>query len=136
MAEAEESGSEYSYVYETDSEYSYYSEEEQDEGEGAEAQTKLADTAEQEADAVTTNQDNNNTNSEEEEDENAALQRHKQQLERFKPKIPDYIKTAEPCAFSEDPGRWIGWMESEVSQERERRLEDCLLYTSPSPRDS
>ena len=69
---------------------------------------------------------------EDEEDENEALQRHKQQLEKFKPKVPDYVKSPEPCAFSDDPGTWIAWMEDQVNKERERRM-NKILCASPEP---
>merc|ERR1712130_370110 len=50
------------------------------------------------------------------------FKKHREQLEKFKPKLPDYVTTAEPCAFSDDPSRWIAWMEEEVNKEKERRF--------------
>ena len=52
------------------------------------------------------------------------FRKHREQLEKFKPKLPDYVTTAEPCAFSDDPSRWIGWMEDEVNKEKERRVRE------------
>merc|ERR1712108_130699 len=52
------------------------------------------------------------------------FKKHREQLEKFKPKLPDYVTTAEPCAFSDDPSRWIAWMEEEVNKEKERRFEE------------
>ena len=46
------------------------------------------------------------------------IRNHREQLEKFKPKLPAYVTTPEPCAFSEDPGRWITWMEGEVTREK------------------
>merc|ERR1712226_1031449 len=52
------------------------------------------------------------------------FKKHREQLEKFKPKLPDYVKSAEPCAFSENPSRWITWMEEEVNIEKERRMKE------------
>ena len=52
------------------------------------------------------------------------FKKHREQLEKFKPKLPDYVTTAEPCAFSDDPSRWIAWMEEEVTKEKERRFSE------------
>ena len=52
------------------------------------------------------------------------FRKHREQLEKFKPKLPDYVTTAEPCAFSDDPSRWIAWMEDEVNKEKERRVRE------------
>ena len=52
------------------------------------------------------------------------FKKHREQLEKFKPKLPDYVTTPEPCAFSDDPSRWIAWMEEEVNKEKERRFRE------------
>jgi len=124
----EDEESDYSYVYETDSEYEY---EEEEEAVGAIETNKT--------DLVTVEiTDDNDTNPTLEspakvekldDDENIALKQHKEQLEKFKPKLPAYITTPEPCAFSEDPSQWISWMEEEVNKEKDRRMQ-TLLETS------
>ena len=125
----EEEESEYSYVYETDSEYSYYTE---SEGEEQEEQGQVTAPAQEPGDESSGRKSDPENDAAEvsnspevgdEEDENEALRRHKQQLERFKPKIPDYVKSPEPCAFSDDPGTWIAWMEDQVNKEKNRRME-------------
>ena len=127
--EEEQEESEYSYVYETDSEYSYYTDsEEEGEGEGEPAQRNTENEEHSERTVgIKSDHENNvvvSSNSEEdEEDENEALRRQKQQLERFKPKIPDYVTSPEPCAFSDDPSTWIAWMEAQVNKEKTRRME-------------
>ena len=109
----DEEDSEYSYVYETDSEYEYESEYEEEK--------ENPDTVQQND----THPASENVASKDEEDdnENEALLRHKQQLERFKPKVPAYVTSPEPCAFSDDPSVWIAWMEEEVNKEKARRME-------------
>lgn len=125
----EEEESEYSYVYETDSEYSYYTESEGEEGQGEDEPSPALEPGEEsnestggksEHDAAEVSNSNEDGD---EEDENEALRRHKQQLEKFKPKIPDYVKSPEPCAFSDDPAIWIAWMEDQVNKEKNRRME-------------
>jgi len=130
----EDEESEYSYVYETDSEYEYEYEEEE-EGEIADASvTNKTDTV-----AVDITDDTNHPVASTDnvdlldDDENTALQKHKQQLEKFKPKLPAYITSPEPCAFSEDPGRWIAWMEEEVNKEKERRMQKLIEDSQDQP---
>ena len=126
----EEEESEYSYVYETDSEYSYYTESEAEEEQGEDKPPPSQEPCDEST--VGTNdaaEVSNNHEQEEEEDENEALQRHKQQLEKFKPKVPDYVKSPEPCAFSDDPSTWIAWMETQVNKEKNRRME--LIMQEP-----
>lgn len=125
--EEDQEESEYSYVYETDSEYSYYTDsEEEGEGEPAQGNNETEEHSERTV-GIKSDHENNvvvSSNSEEdEEDENEALRRQKQQLERFKPKIPDYVTSPEPCAFSDDPSTWIAWMEAQVNKEKTRRME-------------
>ena len=134
VALEEDEESEYSYVYETDSEYEYEYEEEE-EGEIANAsETNKTDTV-----AVDITDDTNppvaSTDKVDllDDDENTALQKHKQQLEKFKPKLPAYITSPEPCAFSEDPGRWIAWMEEEVNKEKERRMQKLIEESQDQP---
>jgi len=133
----EDEESEYSYVYETDSEYEYEDEEE-------EVQEEAAHSSEtNKTDLVTVEiTDDNETNPPLEspdkiemldDEENIALKRHKEQLEKFKPKLPAYITTPEPCAFSEDPGRWIAWMEEEVNKEKDRRMQTLLEDSQDLP---
>eukprot|EP00091_Calanus_sinicus_P002031 TRINITY_DN12056_c1_g1_i4.p1 TRINITY_DN12056_c1_g1~~TRINITY_DN12056_c1_g1_i4.p1 ORF type:complete len:263 (-),score=93.79 TRINITY_DN12056_c1_g1_i4:120-908(-) len=133
----EDEESEYSYVYETDSEYEYEDEEEELQGEAAHtSETNKTDLVTVE---IT---DDNETNPPIEspdkidmldDEENIALKRHKEQLEKFKPKLPAYITTPEPCAFSEDPGRWIAWMEVEVNKEKDRRMQMLLEDSQDLP---
>ena len=111
-----EDESEYSYVYETDSEYEYEEEEEEED----KAEDKTTDHAKVD---TTTDPAAPGKEDTEEEDENEALRRHKQQLEKFKPKIPAYVTSPEPCCFSDDPSLWIAWMEAEVNKEKTRRME-------------
>ena len=120
-----EEESEYSYVYETDSEYEYYTESEAEEEQAPVQGTVTVPPA---VTLTQSNDDRDNNdevadNLEEEEDENEALKRHKQQLERFKPKVPAYVTDPEPCAFSDDPSTWIAWMEDQVNREKTRRME-------------
>ena len=122
----EEEESEYSYVYETDSEYSYYTESEAEEEQGEDKPSTSQEPCDESTGITSVNdaaEVSNNHEQEEEEDENEALQRHKQQLEKFKPKVPDYVKSPEPCAFSDDPSTWIAWMETQVNKEKNRRME-------------
>ena len=130
----EDEESEYSYVYETDSEYEYYTESEEDAADDNEVVASNIVIPSRENNDSVTNHDansvsesNNNNNEddyeEEEEDENEALNRHKQQLEKFKPKVPAYVTDPEPCAFSDDPSAWIAWMEAQVNKEKTRRME-------------
>ena len=125
----EEEESEYSYVYETDSEYSYYTESEAEEGQGEEKPSVTQEPGDESHESTRGESEHDaaevsNSHEEgDEEDENEALRRHKQQLERFKPKVPDYVKSPEPCAFSDDPGTWIAWMEEQVNKEKNRRME-------------
>jgi len=128
MDPEEDEESEYSYVYETDSEYEYEEEEAVDA------------TETNKTDLVTVEiTDDNETNPPLEspvtveileDDENTALKKHKEQLEKFKPKLPAYITTPEPCAFSEDPSCWIAWMEEEVNKEKDRRMQTLLESAS------
>ena len=111
-----EDESEYSYVYETDSEYEY----EEDE---VEEEDKTEDKSKDQATVDTTADNAGTCKDDPEEDENEALRRHKQQLEKFKPKIPAYVTSPEPCCFSDDPSLWIAWMEAEVNKEKARRME-------------
>ena len=126
VGEEEEEESEYSYVYETDSEYSYYTESEAEEEQGEHKPSTSQEPCDESTGITSVNdaaEVSNNHEQEEEEDENEALQRHKQQLEKFKPKVPDYVKSPEPCAFSDDPSTWIAWMETQVNKEKNRRME-------------
>merc|ERR1712098_406908 len=61
------------------------------------------------------------------------FKKHREQLEKFKPKLPDYVTTAEPCAFSDDPSRWIAWMEEEVNKEKERRMQKLIEESQDQP---
>jgi len=131
----EDDASEYSYVYETDSEYEY------EEEEVPEDADKTAETNKNDLVTVEITDDNETNQPLEssvkvemlDDEENIALKRHKEQLEKFKPKLPAYITTPEPCAFSEDPSRWIAWMEEEVNKEKERRMETILADSQDLP---
>ena len=132
----EEEESEYSYVYETDSEYSYYSESEAEEEQGEGKPLPSQEPCDESTGGKSVNdaaEVSKSHEQEDEEDENEALQRHKQQLEKFKPKVPDYVKSPEPCAFSDDPGTWIAWMETQVNKEKNRRME--LIMQEQEPED-
>ena len=130
----EEEESEYSYVYETDSEYSYYTESEAEEEQGEDKPSPPQEPCDVSTGGKSVNdaaEVSNSHEQEDEEDENDALQRHKQQLEKFKPKVPDYVKSPEPCAFSDDPGTWIAWMETQVNKEKNRRMEIIMQEHEP-----
>jgi len=135
----EDEESEYSYVYETDSEYEYeYEEEEVQEQAVKPVETNTNDFVTVE---ITADNETNQTHESSgrgdmlDDEENIALKKHKEQLERFKPKLPSYITTPEPCAFSEDPSRWIAWMEEEVNKEKERRMQQMLEESQEVPEE-
>ncbi len=109
--------SEYSYEYVTDSEY----EEESEEGEVQEAvvEQTIKIPIQKEENAV-----------EEDNDESPRNTLSKEQIEAMKPKLPHYVTDPEPCAFSDDPAQWIGWMESQVNKERERRMKKLMESNS------
>ena len=123
--EDEDEGSEYSYEYETDSEYEY---EEDATIEVSECVMVIAPPPEVQAPAPPTLEEKERdieifkepvqTDAEVNEEE---FRKHREQLEKFKPKLPAYVTSPEPCAFSEDPSKWIGWMEEEVNKEKQRR---------------
>jgi hypothetical protein len=54
----------------------------------------------------------------------------KEQIEAMKPKLPHYVTDPEPCDFSDDPGQWIAWMETQVNNERERRMKKLMESNS------
>eukprot|EP00092_Neocalanus_flemingeri_P000664 GFUD01000706.1.p1 GENE.GFUD01000706.1~~GFUD01000706.1.p1 ORF type:complete len:1627 (+),score=503.34 GFUD01000706.1:566-5446(+) len=125
----EDEESEYSYVYETESEYEY--EDEEEEKKAVQSNTNNLMTVEITEDNETNPPLESPVDGDLlEDDENTALQKHKEQLEKFKPKLPAYITTPEPCAFSEDPSRWISWMEDEVNKEKDRRMQKILEVES------
>lgn len=131
-AQEEEEDSDYEYEYETDSEYEFEYEEEEnkdlDEGKGLHREVAEASgvvkihpvciepveySPVQQLDKVA-------------DDSEAKRLAEKARIESLKPKLPAYVTSPEPCAFSEDPCRWINWMEDQVTKERERRLKSRL----------
>ena len=141
---ADDEDSEYSYVYETDSEYEYYTDSEEEDAGDKPVEGTVVVVAPSAADVATTQSPQyeqettaevTDNNLDDDEDENEALKRHKQQLERFKPKIPAYVTDPEPCAFSDDPGTWIAWMEDQVNKEKSRRMEIIMQDTQDEDND-
>merc|ERR1712083_1215968 len=121
----EDEESEYSYEYCTDSEYEY---EEESKAEVSECikivvpPPPLTSPPPPPPIVIQQNicEDKHKVNDEE-------FKKHREQLEKFKPKLPDYVTTPEPCAFSDDPSRWIAWMEEEVNKEKERRFRELQV---------
>ena len=134
--EEEEGDSEYEYEYETDSEYEY-EEEEEDSGENggqpretAEASgvVKIHPVCIESVEAAPAQQVERLT-LEQEKSQTQRLAAEKERIEAMKPKLPAYVTSPEPCAFSDDPCLWINWMEAQVTKERERRVKSRLDNT-------
>ena len=132
--QSDDEESDYSYVYETDSEF----EDDDAIGETAEETGTIKlhpDVIFPEeippADVIATSNNQGDDVGEKKEDKTSAIS--KEQMEAMKPKLPAYITSPEPCAFSEDPCTWIAWMEDQVNKERERRMNKILCASPEAP---
>ena len=106
---SEEDESDYEYVYETESE----GEEEADDENTVIKYEEKSD-------------ESSATEKEKAEGEAGKRKFSKEEMESMKPKLPDYITSPEPCAFSDNPCTWIAWMENQVNKERDRRMKMLL----------
>ena len=132
----EEEGSEYSYEYETDSEYEYEEEAKAEVTESIKIAAAPPPVAAPPPPVEEQKEEQDEGRGEEGAKSEDEIRNHREQLEKFKPKLPAYVTTPEPCAFSEDPGRWITWMEGEVTREKERRCRELELAQEEQDREN